>query len=152
MKPSIWLLLVTLLGAVPVHSKEAAPLAADPAIEARLNVLAVDLRCLVCQNQSLADSNAPLAEDLRREIREQMQKGKSDREVIDFLVERYGDFVLYKPPLKTSTLLLWGGPFVLFFVGLAVLVGLLRKRTRASSDGPGTATQERARKLLEGAD
>jgi len=146
--------LAGVLAAAPCLAKEAPPLAADPAVEARLNLLAQDLRCLVCQNQSLADSHAPLAEDLRREIREQMQQGKNDREVIDFLVERYGDFVLYRPPFKTSTLVLWIGPFVLLLLGASVLLRLLRKRPAASpgENEPSAEAQEKARKLLDDKD
>jgi cytochrome c-type biogenesis protein CcmH len=92
--------------------------------------LAGELRCLVCQNQTLADSNAPLAEDLRREVREMIVKDMSDREIVDFLVSRYGDFVLYRPPLKTTTMLLWAGPFVLLVGGGIALAVTLRRRQR----------------------
>jgi cytochrome c-type biogenesis protein CcmH len=102
----------------------------DPAVEARLKQLAGELRCLVCQNQTLADSNAPLAEDLRREVREMIVKDMSDREIVDFLVSRYGDFVLYRPPLKTTTMLLWVGPFVLLVGGGIALAVTLRRRQR----------------------
>jgi cytochrome c-type biogenesis protein CcmH len=102
----------------------------DPAVEARLKQLAGELRCLVCQNQTLADSNAPLAEDLRREVREMIVKDMSDREIVDFLVSRYGDFVLYRPPLKTTTMLLWAGPFVLLVGGGIALAVTLRRRQR----------------------
>lgn len=102
----------------------------DPAVEARLKQLAGELRCLVCQNQTLADSNAPLAEDLRREVREMIVKDMSDREIVDFLVSRYGDFVLYRPPLKTTTMLLWVGPFVLLIGGGIALAVTLRRRQR----------------------
>jgi cytochrome c-type biogenesis protein CcmH len=130
---------------------EANPLAADPVIEARLKAMSTELRCLVCQNQTLADSNAPLAEDLRREIRLQLHEGKSDKEVVDYLVSRYGDFVLYKPPFKSSTALLWLGPFVLMLAGLAGLLLMLRKRqktnTEAAADAPLSADE--ARKVQE---
>jgi cytochrome c-type biogenesis protein CcmH len=102
----------------------------DPVVEARLKQLAGELRCLVCQNQTLADSNAPLAEDLRREVREMIVKDMSDREIVDFLVSRYGDFVLYRPPLKTTTVLLWAGPFVLLVGGGIALAVTLRRRQR----------------------
>lgn len=102
----------------------------DPAVEARLKQLAGELRCLVCQNQTLADSNAPLAEDLRREVRGMIVKDMSDREIVDFLVSRYGDFVLYRPPLKTTTMLLWAGPFVLLVGGGIALAVTLRRRQR----------------------
>ena len=87
-----------------------AALAADPVAEKRLQKLSEELRCLVCQNQTIADSNAELAQDLRREVRTMIKDGKSDKEIIDFMVVRYGDFVLYRPPVKGITLLLWGGP------------------------------------------
>jgi len=113
---------------------EAQPLADNPQVEARLKTLAVELRCLVCQNQTLADSNAPLAEDLRREVREMIAKGMSDREIIDFLVQRYGDFVLYRPPWKASTTLLWLGPFLLLIAGATGLVFALRRRQKKLAD------------------
>lgn len=100
----------------------------DPAVEARLKRLASELRCLVCQNQTLADSNAPLAEDLRREVRQMIAKNMSDQEIIDFLVSRYGDFVLYRPPLKATTVLLWAGPFVLVVGGGVALAVTLKRR------------------------
>lgn len=107
---------------------EAQDIAKDPVLEKRMIGLAENLRCLVCQNESLASSHAELAEDLRREVREQMSKGMSDQEIIDYLVARYGDFVLYDPPMRRYTLLLWFGPFVLLLVGIGVLVYQLRKR------------------------
>jgi cytochrome c-type biogenesis protein CcmH len=124
----IWLALIALLMPGPVWAGEARPLADDLAAEERLKHLAVELRCLVCQNQTLADSNAPLAEDLRREVREMITKNMSDQEIIDFLVSRYGDFVLYRPPLKATTTLLWVGPFVLLAGGGIALVVALKRR------------------------
>lgn len=115
-------------------AQEARPLAENPQAEARLKALAVELRCLVCQNQTLADSNAPLAEDLRREVREMIAKNMSDQEIIDFLVERYGDFVLYRPPLRVMTTLLWIGPFVLLAVGGAALILTVRRRQTTLPD------------------
>ncbi len=129
-----WLLVIILLIPSLAAAKEARPLADNPQVEARLKHLAVELRCLVCQNQTLADSNAPLAEDLRREIREMIAKNMSDRDIIDFLVARYGDFVLYRPPLKPTTTLLWVGPFLLLIVGATALVLVLRKRQRKLAD------------------
>jgi cytochrome c-type biogenesis protein CcmH len=117
-----------------VAAEEARPLADNPQVEARLKTLAVELRCLVCQNQTLADSNAPLAEDLRREVREMITKGMSDREIIDFLVQRYGDFVLYRPPWKATTSLLWLGPFLLLIAGATALVLALRRRQKKLAD------------------
>jgi cytochrome c-type biogenesis protein CcmH len=125
-----WLLVIILLIPTLAAAEEARPLADNPQIEARLKTLAVELRCLVCQNQTLADSNAPLAEDLRREVREMIAKNMSDREIIDFLVQRYGDFVLYRPPWKATTTLLWLGPFLLLIAGAAALVLALRRRQK----------------------
>jgi len=120
----------------------------DPALEKRVRDLSSELRCLVCQNQTLADSNAPLAVDLRDQVRAQLKAGKSERDVIDFLVARYGDFVLYRPPLKASTVLLWTGPFILLALGVALLARRLRRR---SVPGPELSAADRARaaKLLE---
>ncbi len=122
--------------------------AQDPALERRVTGLAHELRCLVCQNQTLADSNAPLALDLRNQIRSQLAAGKSEREVIDFMVARYGDFVLYRPPLKASTLLLWAGPFAFLVLGFYLLMRMLRRR-RAAEPELSEADRARAAKLLE---
>ncbi|MGK2953151.1 MAG: cytochrome c-type biogenesis protein [Thiobacillus sp.] len=113
----------------------AQPNAEDPVIEARLINLADDLRCLVCQNESLAGSHAELAEDLRREIREQMKAGKNDQEVVAYLTERYGDFVLYRPPFKPVTYLLWLGPVLFLGIGGGAWYMTLRRR-RAVQDIP----------------
>jgi len=129
-----WLLMVILFLPSLAAAGEAAPLAENPQAEARLKALAVELRCLVCQNQTLADSNAPLAEDLRREVREMIAKNMSDKEIIDFLVTRYGDFVRYRPPLKTTTTLLWVGPFLLLIGGAIALVMALRRRQKKLDD------------------
>ena len=133
MKRLFAFLLVALACGIVV-AKEAAPLAEDEAIEKRLTVLAEELRCLVCQNESLAGSRADLAEDLRREVRKLMKEGKSDAEVKEFLVSRYGDFVLYRPPVKPTTWLLWAGPFALLAIGIAVLIVYLRRRGRVVRD------------------
>ena len=100
----------------------------DAALDRRVMDLAAELRCLVCQNQSLAESNAGLAVDLRNQIRAQLARGASEREVVDFMVARYGDFVLYRPPLKASTFLLWFGPFVLLIAGICVLILRIRRQ------------------------
>jgi len=123
-------LLILLVCLLPVFSYagQATDMAADPVLEKRMIGLAENLRCLVCQNESLASSHAELAEDLRREVREQMKKGMNDQEIIDYLVSRYGDFVLYDPPVKSYTLVLWFGPFVLLLLGGGVLLYQLRKR------------------------
>ncbi|MDF0665267.1 MAG: cytochrome c-type biogenesis protein CcmH [Nitrospira sp.] len=136
-------MLIVLLLSAQVWAGEARPLADDPVAEARLKHLAVELRCLVCQNQTLADSNAPLAEDLRREVREMIAKDMSDKEIIDFLVARYGDFVLYRPPLKATTTLLWVGPFVLLMIGATALVITLRRRAHKVVDVPVTDEEHR---------
>ena len=117
-----------------VAAEEAKPLAENQQAEARLKALALELRCLVCQNQTLADSSAPLAEDLRREVREMIAKTMTDQEIIDFLVARYGDFVLYRPPLKATTTLLWLGPFLLLVVGGITLAVALRRRAKKVND------------------
>lgn len=122
------ILLVCLLPVFSSYAGEATDMAADPVLEKRMIGLAEKLRCLVCQNESLASSHAELAEDLRREVREQMQKGMNDQEIIDYLVSRYGDFVLYDPPMKKSTLVLWFGPFALLLIGIGMLIYQLRKR------------------------
>ena len=116
------------------HAGEAKDLADDPVLEKRMIGLAENLRCLVCQNESLASSHAELAEDLRREVREQMSKGKSDQEIIDYLVARYGDFVLYKPPVKSYTVLLWFGPFALLLAGVGLLLFQVRKRRQSVAE------------------
>ena len=125
----------TTLGiAAPAAAKEAALEAADPAVEVRMTRITSELRCLVCQNQTIADSNAALAVDLRRETRDLLKQGKSDAEVLDYMTARYGDFVLYRPPLKSSTALLWFGPAAMLLGGAAVLIVVLRRRTRMKAD------------------
>ena len=109
-------------------AQEARPLGTDPELEKRLMALSQELRCLVCQNETLADSRADLADDLRQEIREQMRAGKSDKEIIAFLTARYGDFVLYRPRVTPVTYLLWFGPFVLLAAGLGLLYRQLKNR------------------------
>lgn len=123
-------------------------LAQDEEIEKRVTALAVELRCLVCQNQTLADSNAPLAVDLRNQIREQLKAGKSEQDVVDFMVARYGDFVLYRPPLKASTVALWAGPFLILLFGAWLLLRRIRKRP-AGEPELSEAERARAAKLLE---
>ena len=113
---------------------EAAPVAADAALEARVLAIASELRCLVCQNQTIADSHAGLAVDLRQQIREMLGKGMSERDVLDYMTQRYGDFVLYRPPLKPTTALLWAGPAALLLGGVAGLVLLLRRRQRMAPE------------------
>ena len=135
-------------------AKEAAPEAADPALEARMVKITSELRCLVCQNQTIADSNAPLALDLRNQIRGQIAQGRSDEQIRTYMVDRYGDFVLYRPPFKATTVLLWVGPFALLALGagIAVLTARRRKRVAAASPGDGTASRAKIAALLEEAD
>ena len=122
------------LGVGVVQAKEAESAAANPEIEARMMALATELRCLVCQNQTIADSHADLAVDLRQQVREQLESGKSEREILDYMTQRYGDFVLYRPPVKTTTAVLWFGPAVLLVLALGLLVMVLRRRQRLSDD------------------
>ncbi len=112
-------------------AKDATPLADDPVTEQRLISISEEMRCLVCQNESLAGSRSDLANDLRREIRTLIKEGKSDDQIRNFMVERYGDFVLYRPPVKPITWLLWIGPFIILLIGIAVLFTYLRRRNSA---------------------
>lgn len=136
------------LAALAAHGREAVPLADDAAVEQRLVVIADEMRCLVCQNESLAGSRADLAQDLRREIRSLIQAGRTDAEILDFMVSRYGDFVRYRPPFKPSTWLLWGGPFVLLGAGLGTLAWQLRRR-RHDEAALSAADQARVADLLK---
>src|SRR5215213_918367 len=121
----------------------------DPVIEARLAKLSKELRCLQCQNQTLADSPAGLAADLRREIREQMKAGKSDQEIVGFLTQRYGDFILYRPRVTFTTYLLWFGPFLLLLSGLFVLFYYIKQRRDQIAEKPLSADEHRrAEELL----
>ncbi len=126
----------------------AAPAVADPALEARVLELSHKLRCLVCQNQSIAESNAPLALDLRDQVREQFVAGRDENQVVDYLVARYGDFVLYTPPFKPVTLLLWLGPALLLVAGAAWLAVRLRRRAAEAPPSLSDAERARARALL----
>jgi cytochrome c-type biogenesis protein CcmH len=126
------LLLAAWLGCV--GAREAPLAAADPATEARMLRLSAELRCLVCQNQTIADSSAPLAEDLRRQVREMIVRGDTDAQIIEFMTQRYGDFVLYRPPLKGSTAALWFGPVILLVGGLGIFIVVLRRRSRLAPD------------------
>jgi len=139
-----------LLQSVISSAEEARPLQADVVVEAQVQRLSEELRCLVCQNQTIADSHAELAQDLKQEIREMAAKGMSDKAIIDYLVARYGDFVRYRPPLKASTLLLWLGPFALMLAGAIGLVVMLRRREKMLADKPLTAVEARkVRELLD---
>ena len=143
-------LAVLALLAMPLvsHAKEAPSAAADPVLEKRVMHLAEELRCLVCQNQTIAESSAPLAVDLREQLREKMKKGESDAQIIDYLVARYGDFVLYKPPLKASTVFLWFGPPLLLMLAFFVLLRRLRAARREPPALLSEADHARAAALL----
>lgn len=132
----------------PALAQNPAP-ASDAAVDRRVQALSNELRCLVCQNQTLADSNADLAVDLRNAVREQVVAGRTDDQIFDYLVARYGDFVLYRPPFKATTALLWAGPFVLLLAAVGVLLGVLRRRrSRAAEAPPDAEEQARAAALL----
>ncbi len=148
--PRLLALLLLAIATAAAPAKEAAPAAQDPVLEKRVMTLAEELRCLVCQNQTLADSNAPLAEDLRNQIRERMREGNSDAQVVEYLVARYGDFVLYRPPLKATTVLLWFGPLLLLAAGFAVLLGRLLRRRSMEVTEMTAADRKRAAELLAG--
>jgi len=141
-------LLILLICILPNFSYAgvAKDIAKDPVLEKRMIGLAGRLRCLVCQNESLASSHADLAKDLRREVREQMNKGMSDEEIIDYMVERYGDFVLYDPRIQKNTLVLWFGPFLLLAGGGIVLVRQLRKRRKMQTEKDFELTPEAAQR------
>jgi cytochrome c-type biogenesis protein CcmH len=135
---------------VAAYADVATPVAANPALEKRVMALTQELRCLVCQNQTIADSHADLAIDLKNQVREKLAQGMSDKDVIDFMVQRYGDFVLYRPPVKSTTWLLWFGPFLLMIGGLALLGWKLGRRSPVAEALPASDMQ-RAAELL-GAD
>ncbi|MGD8380262.1 MAG: cytochrome c-type biogenesis protein CcmH [Gammaproteobacteria bacterium] len=136
-------LLLFCLAALPARAiTDAAPMK-DPKLEARYQTLTHELRCLVCQNETIADSTADLAGDLRGKVREMLKQGKTNQQIIDYMTQRYGDFVLYKPPVRPDTWLLWFGPFILLLVGGTVLALTLRRRGQMAedeldSDDPGT--------------
>ena len=135
----------------PAAADEAQPTLNDPVAAKREVELAKQLRCLVCQNETIADSRAGLAVDLRNKLREQMAAGKSDEEIIAFMTDRYGDFVLYRPPLKATTVLLWVGPFLLLAVGILIGWRVVRARAKAARPEPlSAADRERAERLLRG--
>ena len=131
-------------GAVEVHTFD------NPEQEAQYRQLIEELRCLVCQNQNLEDSNADLARDLRQEIYEMLRKGYDRKQIITFMTDRYGDFVLYRPPLKPSTMLLWAGPFLFMIIAIVVLLAYIRRhQTPPASKMDEGAVHEKARQLLE---
>ncbi|MEP7298061.1 MAG: cytochrome c-type biogenesis protein [Burkholderiales bacterium] len=126
--------LAALCVALPAFAADAPPAAADPVLEARMTRIAAELRCLVCQNQTIAESDADLAKDLRRQVREMLRKGDDDATIIAYMTDRYGDFVLYRPPVKSTTWLLWFGPGLMLLGGFVALVIVLRRRARAGAE------------------
>jgi len=141
-----------LLLSAPALAVEPGEMLADPALEARARAISAELRCLVCQNQSIDDSNADLARDLRLLVRERLKEGDSDQQVVAFVVARYGDFVLLDPPFKATTALLWGGPALVFAAGLVgIAVWFRRRRAEGSEPAPLSADEERRlQALLDG--
>jgi cytochrome c-type biogenesis protein CcmH len=149
MKSLVALVFTLLLTSSVAWAGEASPSAPDPALEKRVMAISEELRCLVCQNQSLADSHADLAIDLKNQVREKLQQGMSERQIVDYMVERYGDFVLYRPPLKATTFLLWFGPFALLVAGLIALFVRLARRGRSAPEALSDADHARATALLD---
>ena len=143
----VLLLALLLAVALPVAAAIESFAFDSPEQEARFKELSGQLRCLVCQNQSIADSNAELAQDLRREVYEMIQAGKQDAEIVDFLVARYGDFVLYRPPVTTTTALLWVGPFLLIVIGIFFLIRFIRTRVAAPAAASGALSAEEQARL-----
>lgn len=141
-------LIILVAGAYNLIAKEAQPSAADPVLEERVMKLSRELRCLVCQNETLADSRADLAEDLRNQIREQMKAGKTDKEIITYLTDRYGTFVLYRPPVDPTTYLLWFGPFVLLLAGLLLLFRYVKRRSSVIAEAPLSVDERRRAEAL----
>jgi cytochrome c-type biogenesis protein CcmH len=149
----LFVLLFGLILAGSVLAREAPPSVPDPALEKRAMALADELRCLVCQNQTIADSHAELAIDLKNQIREKLKAGMGEKEILDYMVARYGDFVLYRPPVKATTLLLWFGPFIVLIAALAGLFHYLRRRRTAATEQPLSETEQaRVQALLDAAE
>jgi cytochrome c-type biogenesis protein CcmH len=141
--------LFLLIATAPALAGEAASRAADVALEKRVMAISEELRCLVCQNQTIADSNAPLAIDLKDEVRAKLAAGMSEREIINFMVARYGDFVLYRPPVKITTMLLWFGPPLLLVLALWLFLRTIQRRRAGVVAAPlSAAEQARAAQLL----
>lgn len=150
MKRFALLLFFFCLADASAPAQTARPMAEDPALEKRVANLSKEIRCLVCQNETLAESRADLAVDLRNEIREQMKAGKTDQEIIAFLTERYGDFVLYRPPMRPTTYLLWFGPFALLLFGLGFLFKYVKQRKEIIVEAPlSDEERRRAEELLK---
>ena len=148
--PTALLAALLAASAFTVHAKEALPLDADPALEARVMLVAEELRCLVCQNETLAASQAELAVDLRKQIRTQLKQGRSEAQIIDFMVQRYGEFVRYRPAFNPTTALLWAGPFLLLALAAFVLVTNIRRRRPGALPTPLNADEtQRLNDLLD---
>jgi len=143
----LYALLLVLVACGSAWSKEATLLADDPVVEQRLIAISEEMRCLVCQNESLAGSRADLALDLRRELRGLIKQGKTDDEIKEFMVSRYGDFVLYRPPVKPTTWVLWAGPFGLMLVGVVALFVYLRRRNSEIGTGTSGLTEEESQRV-----
>ena len=151
LRSSFLVLLSLLCGlSIPARADEAKPIADDPVLEERVMNLSRELRCLVCQNETLADSRADLAVDLRNQVREQMKAGKSDEEIITFLTARYGDFVLYRPRVRPATYLLWFGPFLLLLAGLVILFRYVARRREVIVEAPLSEEERRRAESLLG--
>lgn len=146
MRALLGLLMLALAGAT--LAKEAAPLAEDPAVEARLKHISKELRCLVCQNETLADSQADLAKDLRREVRDKISQGLDDEQIKAYLTQRYGDFVLYRPRMTATTVFLWFGPFLLLLGAAFGVARFIKQRRRALEETPLTPEEAQRIKAL----
>ncbi|NOX43036.1 MAG: cytochrome c-type biogenesis protein CcmH [Gammaproteobacteria bacterium] len=143
-------MIISLLGMVlvfaPVYAKQATPMAEDPVLEEQVKAVSDELRCLVCQNQTIADSSAPLAVDLKTQVREMLSAGKTKVEILDYMVERYGDFVRYRPPVKPTTMLLWFGPMLFLVIGGSFLfLSLKRRSKRIASASASTLSEDESK-------
>ncbi len=143
-----WLAIALLIVSSTVSARIETHTFATPEDEARFKVLTEELRCLVCQNQNIAASNAELAQDLRDQAYKMIQEGKSNEEIVAYMVDRYGDFVLYRPPFESSTLLLWIGPFIILIGGIGFIITFIRRRNATTEPELSAEQQARAEKLL----
>jgi cytochrome c-type biogenesis protein CcmH len=141
--------LILLLFANWSLAEEAPLLAKDPELEERVKSISLELRCLVCQNQTIADSNAGLAVDLKNQVRDMLRQGMDERQIKEFMVERYGDFVLYDPPIKGTTMVLWAGPLLMLFIAFWFAVKVVRRRSKSVDTDQTSKDIDRARELLK---